>query len=95
MLNAKLYLRSLLMVASLATQVIITGCSARVGVAYRAYDPYYRDYHVWDDHEIVYYDQWARETHRDQSARAVPAPEVCSPSWELDKRVGAFGVCLG
>jgi hypothetical protein len=57
--------RSLLMIASLATQLIITGCAARVSVGYRVYDPYYRDYHVWDDHEIVYYNRWAGESHRD------------------------------
>jgi hypothetical protein len=65
MLNSKRSLRSLLMVASLATPVVITGCAARVGVGYRVYDPYYRDYHVWDDHETVYYGQWAGETHRE------------------------------
>ena len=65
MLNSKRCLRSLLMVASLATSVIITSCAARVGVGYRVHDPYYRDYHVWDDHETVYYNQWAGETHRD------------------------------
>jgi len=65
MLNSKRCLRSLLMVASLTTSVIITSCAARVGVGYRVYDPYYRDYHAWDDHETVYYNQWAGETHRD------------------------------
>jgi hypothetical protein len=40
------------------------GCAARVGVGYRAYDPYYRDYHVWVDPEPTYYHQWTVETHR-------------------------------
>jgi hypothetical protein len=39
-----------------------TGC---VHHYYRAYDPYYNDYHTWNDREIGYYHQWARETHRD------------------------------
>jgi hypothetical protein len=58
-------LSSILMAGALATPVIITGCAARVGVGYRVYDPYYRDYHVWDDHERGYYQQWTVETHRD------------------------------
>jgi len=33
---------------------------------YRAYDPYYNDYHRWDDHERIYYEQWAHETHHDE-----------------------------
>lgn len=44
--------------------VMMIGCAARVSVGYRAYDPYRRDYHVWDDHETVYYNQWSVETHR-------------------------------
>jgi hypothetical protein len=65
MLNSKQCFRSLLMAASLVTLAMFTGCAANVGVGYRAYDPYYRDYHVWDDHETVYYNQWVGETHRE------------------------------
>ena len=57
--------RSILVVAALVLPVISGGCSARVGVGYRYYDPYHSDYHVWDDHERVYYNQWVGETHRD------------------------------
>lgn len=32
---------------------------------YRVYDPYYTDYHVWNNNEVVYYNQWATETHHD------------------------------
>jgi len=49
--------------AVLALPVMIAGCA--VGVGYRVYDPYYSDYHHWDDHEAVFYNQWATETHRD------------------------------
>jgi hypothetical protein len=42
----------------------ISGCAARVGVGYRVYDPYYRDYHVWADPEPLYYHEWLTETHR-------------------------------
>ncbi len=44
--------------------VMITGCAARVGVGYRAYDPYYRDYHPWGG-EIQYYNRWEGENHRE------------------------------
>jgi len=39
-----------------------TGCA--VGVGYRTYDPYYRDYHVWNDVEVPYYNRWIVETRR-------------------------------
>lgn len=59
------YFCSLLMCAALASAVVTTGCAARVGVGYRVYDPGYRDYHAWNDGEIVYYNRWATENHRD------------------------------
>lgn len=37
----------------------ISGCAARV------YDPYYHDYHYWNHDEVVYYQQWEHDTHRD------------------------------
>ena len=43
--------------------------SSLAGIAcehhYRVYDPYYTDYHRWDNDEVVYYQRWAVETHRD------------------------------
>jgi hypothetical protein len=65
MLNLKRSFRVFALAAALATPVMITGCAARVGVGYRVYDPYYGDYHYWDDHESGYYNQWAVETHHD------------------------------
>jgi len=59
------HFRSLLVATALVLPAITAGCAARVAVGYRTYDPYYTDYHVWDDHERVYYNQWAGETHRD------------------------------
>ncbi|MBZ5577307.1 MAG: hypothetical protein LAP40_12170 [Acidobacteriia bacterium] len=35
-----------------------------MGVGYRVYDPYRSDYHVWDNREGDYYNQWIIETHR-------------------------------
>ncbi len=57
--------RLLVLAATLVPCAFVTGCGARVGVGYR-YDPYYRDRHAWDDREIVYYNQWTDETHRDR-----------------------------
>jgi hypothetical protein len=51
------------MASAVLAAVMITGCDARVGVGYRVYDPYYRDYHPWDGGEIVYYNRWANENH--------------------------------
>jgi hypothetical protein len=33
---------------------------------YRVYDPGHSDYHVWDDREGVYYNQWVAESHRER-----------------------------
>lgn len=53
-----------LFTASLLGGLALTGCAAHVGVGYRVYDPYYGDYHVWDDPEAGYYNTWIVETHR-------------------------------
>jgi hypothetical protein len=39
----------------------MTGCAVHA----RVYDPYYHDYHPWNHDEIVYYQNWERETHRE------------------------------
>jgi hypothetical protein len=49
-----------LLAVALAAPVVITGCAAHV----RYYDPYYNDYHGWDHREVVYYNQWEHDTHR-------------------------------
>jgi hypothetical protein len=49
---------------ALAISGTLAGCSGSVGVGYRAYDPYYGDYHVWSDAEVPYYNAWVVETHR-------------------------------
>lgn len=43
--------------------LLLAGCTAHVG--YRSYDPYYHDYHTWNDAEGPYYNQWIIETHHD------------------------------
>jgi len=57
----RLFLPLLLLATGLAS-----GCGGgRVGVGVRYYDPGRSDYHVWNDGEGVYYNQWLVETHRD------------------------------
>jgi hypothetical protein len=56
-------LAAVLFAPVLVAPVFLTGCSAHAG--YRTYDPYYNDYHVWDDAEVGYYTHWEHETHRD------------------------------
>ncbi len=51
------FLVSTILVSSLA----IAGC----GVRARIYDIDHNDYHRWDKHEAVYYNQWVGETHRE------------------------------
>ena len=55
-------LRSLLLGTALASSLAGLACEHHY---YRVYDPYYTDYHVWNDEEIVYYRRWCGETHRD------------------------------
>jgi hypothetical protein len=56
------FMTSLFLAAALASSVMGIACAHHY---YRVYDPYYSDYHVWNDDEVVYYRQWATETHRD------------------------------
>ena len=37
---------------ALAAPLLIGGCAARVG--YRSYDPYYNDYHTWDNLSLIH-----------------------------------------
>jgi len=54
---------SLLLGAALASSLAGLACAEHH--YYRVYDPYYTDYHVWNDVEVVYYRRWCDETHRD------------------------------
>jgi hypothetical protein len=58
------HLTTFLLAAALVSPVIISGCAARVSTGYRVHDGYYNDDHVWDDNEIVFYNRWEGETHR-------------------------------
>ena len=49
--------------------VVATGCGGG-HTYYRAYDPYYHDYHRWDPDEDRYYHRWAVENrHEDRDFR--------------------------
>src|SRR5258708_14411575 len=73
-------LSSLLLAAALASSAAGIACAEHH--AYRVYDPYYTDYHVWNDNEIVYYRQWSDESHRDHARdfRKLP-PEEQKEYW--------------
>jgi hypothetical protein len=54
------FVSSLFLAGVLASSVLGTAC------AHRYYDSYHSDYHVWNHDEVVYYQQWSRENHRDE-----------------------------
>jgi hypothetical protein len=54
---------SCVLAAALASSVFGTACYEHH--YYRVYDPYYSDYHQWNNDEVVYYQRWADENHRD------------------------------
>jgi hypothetical protein len=68
------FVSSLILAAALATSLLGSACAHHY---YRVYDPYYSDYHVWNDEEVGYYQRWARENHRDEHRdfRKLPAGE--------------------
>jgi hypothetical protein len=53
------HLSSLLLAVAFLAPAVMTGCGTR-----NYHDPYYNDYHRWDRHETVYYNQWTVENHR-------------------------------
>jgi len=62
-MNRKSVFGSLLLAAALTSSLGALGCGEHH--YYRVYDPYYTDYHRWDNDEVVYYRRWAAENHRD------------------------------
>jgi hypothetical protein len=52
----------LLLAAALASPMFISsGCAAHT----RYYDASHNDYHDWNHDEVVHYNQWEHDTHRD------------------------------
>lgn len=74
------FLSSCFLAAVLAASVLGLACGGHH--YYRVYDPYYSDYHVWNDSEVVYYHQWANENHYDEHRdfRKLP-PEQQKQYW--------------
>ena len=58
MRHLKQHFISFVMITALVAPALVAGCATRV------YDPYYHDYHTWNDGEVVYYHRWENETHR-------------------------------
>jgi hypothetical protein len=73
-------LGAFLLTVALSASMAGVGCAERH--YYRVYDPYYTDYHVWNNDEIVHYRQWSSETHRDHDRdfRKLP-PEEQKEYW--------------
>jgi hypothetical protein len=73
-------LSSLVLAAALTSSLAGLACAHERH--YRVYDPYYTDYHVWNDDEVVYYNRWANEYHRDphRDFRRLP-PEEQKEYW--------------
>jgi hypothetical protein len=51
----------LLVVALVGPVLAVSGCNGEV----RYYDAGYGDYHTWNHGEVVYYNNWEHETHRE------------------------------
>jgi hypothetical protein len=66
---------------ALALAASLAGCAARVGYGYSIYDPYYGDYHVWNDPEPLYYNQWVIDNHLDWSDFRRIGPEEQHEYW--------------
>jgi len=63
MRSFKQHLISLAIITALVSPIAISGCEG--GAEYRVHDPYYNDYHVWNNDEVVYYQRWEHDTHRE------------------------------
>ena len=68
---------TILLAAAIASPALTTGCAAHV----RVYDPYYHDYHDWNG-EVVYYNQWEAETHREHREFHDRSAEEQHQYWE-------------
>jgi hypothetical protein len=75
----KQYLISFVMITALASPAMIAGCSGHA--EYRVYDPYYHDYHVWNNDEVVYYQRWEHDTHRDHRDFRKRSPDEQKEYW--------------
>ncbi len=72
-------LATFVLTTALAAPLLIGGCAARVG--YRSYDPYYNDYHTWDNNEVGFYTQWETNTHREHKDFRKRSPDEQKEYW--------------
>lgn len=63
---ARRFLVLILLMGTFSIPVVTTGCGGPT--YYRAYDPYYHDYHAWPD-EDAYYRRWYGENYHDRTYR--------------------------
>ena len=78
------FVSSLFLAAALTSSILGTACEHH---SYRVYDPYYSDYHVWNDSEVTYYHTWARENHYDEHRdfnKLPPAQQKQYWTWRHD-----------
>jgi hypothetical protein len=73
------YIGSLVMAGALITSSAgFIGCSGHV----RYYDTEYHDYHPWNHEEIVYYNRWETDTHREHRDFDKRSAEEQKQYWE-------------
>jgi hypothetical protein len=70
------HVASMILAVAFFSPMPFTGCSARVSTGYTVHDGYYNDDHVWDNNEVVFYNRWEGDTHREpKDFRSRPADE--------------------
>lgn len=79
MLTFSRALTTFALTTALAAPLLMGGCAARVG--YRTYDPYYNDYHTWDNNEITVYSRWETDTHREKKDFRKRTPDEQKEYW--------------
>jgi hypothetical protein len=74
------YLRPLVLAGAMVLSLAGMACGGHH--SYRVYDSYHTDYHTWNNDEVVYYQRWSTETHRDphRDFRRLP-PEEQKEYW--------------
>ena len=79
-MNKSRLVTSFFLAAAMMSSVVGMACAHHH--YYRVYDPYYSDYHVWNDNEVVFYHRWADENHHDPNRdfRRLP-PEEQKEYW--------------
>lgn len=77
MKSMRSHFASLLLAGVVVAAAVTSGCTARV----RYYDPYRQDYHHWNHHETVYYQQWEVSTHHNNAEFKMRTPAEQEEYW--------------